>query len=82
MSPALQILYEQLGSSWANLPRQAKILLPIVGVLVLAAFVGLIMFSGTEENKLNQADKCGQNQDTDNRKKDLSLSWKVSPGTS
>ena len=52
MSPALQILYEQLGSSWANLPRQAKILLPIVGVLVLAAFVGLIMFSGTEENKL------------------------------
>ncbi|MEC8892683.1 MAG: flagellar basal-body MS-ring/collar protein FliF [Candidatus Poribacteria bacterium] len=52
MSPALQILYEQLRSSWANLPRQAKILLPIVGVLILAAFVGLIMFSGTEENKL------------------------------
>ena len=52
MSPALQILYEQLRSSWANLPRQAKILLPIVGILILAAFVGLIMFSGTEESRL------------------------------
>ena len=52
MSPALQILYEQLGSSWANLPRQAKILLPLVAVLILSAFVGLIIFSGTEEEKL------------------------------
>ena len=45
----LQIL-NQIRDIWNNLPRQAQIVVPIVGLVILGALIGFSLWSGTEED--------------------------------
>jgi len=45
----LQIL-NQIRDIWNSLPRQAQIVVPIVGLVILGALIGFSLWSGTEED--------------------------------
>ncbi len=49
MPEGLLQLLNQIRDIWNNLPRQAQIVVPIVGVVILAALIGFSLWSGTEE---------------------------------
>ncbi|MDP6596323.1 MAG: flagellar basal-body MS-ring/collar protein FliF [Candidatus Poribacteria bacterium] len=47
----LQFL-NQIRDIWNNLPQQARIVVPIVGVVILGALIGFSLWSGTEEDQV------------------------------
>jgi len=47
----LQLL-NQIRDIWNNLPQQARIVVPIVGVVILGVLIGFSLWSGTEEDQV------------------------------
>ena len=52
MPEGLLQLLNQIRDIWNNLPQQARIVVPIVGVVILGALIGFSLWSGTEEDQV------------------------------
>ena len=49
MPESLARLLEQFQDSWSKLPRQAKLIIPVVAIVILVALIALGFWSGNEE---------------------------------
>ena len=52
MPEGLLQLLNQIRDIWNNLPQQARIVVPIVGVVILGVLIGFSLWSGTEEDQV------------------------------